>query len=109
MGTGWGSTNPWMKKIRIFGLKGGLEFANKDSLESLQGQGYLFYSFGMFFYLRSPKSIYSFSYRITSLIFLFLTGEPFDYSVRMTFIEVVEKLGEGGFGEVHLGNDRFLN
>ena len=80
MGAGWSSTNPWMKKIRLFSLKGGVEFANKDSLASLQGQGYLFYSF----------------------------GEPFDYSVRMTFIEIEGKLGEGGFGEVYLGNDKFL-
>ena len=35
MGSGWSSTNPWIKKIKLFSIKGGLEFANKDSLESL--------------------------------------------------------------------------
>lgn len=39
----------------------------------------------------------------------YFLGEPFDYSVRMTFIEIERKLGEGGFGEVYLGNDRLLN
>lgn len=46
LGSGWNSSNPWMKKIRLFSLKGGLELNNKDSLVSFQGQEYLYYSFG---------------------------------------------------------------
>lgn len=38
LGSGWNSTNPWMKKIKLFSLKGGLEFNNKDRMESFQGQ-----------------------------------------------------------------------
>ena len=45
-GTGINSTNPWMKKIKLFSLKGGLELSNKDRLDSIQGQQYLYYSFG---------------------------------------------------------------
>ena len=46
LGAGWSSTNPWMKKIKLFSLKGGLEIGNKDSMESLQGQEHLYYSCG---------------------------------------------------------------
>ena len=54
----------------------------------------------------------SFGYSVTFIpiltIFTFPSGEPFDYTVRMTFIEIERKLGEGGFGEVYLGNDKLL-
>ena len=46
LGSGWNSTNPWMKKIKIFSLKGGVELNNKDTMESFQGQQYLYYSLG---------------------------------------------------------------
>mgnify|MGYP000061616832 CR=1 FL=1 len=36
-GTGINSTNPWMKKIKLFSLKGGLELSNRDRMESIQG------------------------------------------------------------------------
>lgn len=45
-GYGLSSTNPYMKKIRLFSLKKGLELMNDDLLEALNGQQYLFYSFG---------------------------------------------------------------
>lgn len=35
-----------MKKIRLFSLKGGIELMDFDLMESMQGQSYLFYSFG---------------------------------------------------------------
>ena len=47
-GTGQTSNNPWMKKIRLFSLKGGLELMNCDLMEGVNGQEYIFYSFGMF-------------------------------------------------------------
>lgn len=94
-GTGINSTNPWMKKIKLFSLKGGLELSNRDRMESLQGQQYLYYSFG--------------KYRLLFLSYIFLmTGEPFDHSVRMEFIDIERKLGEGGFGSVYLGFDKLL-
>ena len=37
LGSGWNSTNPYMKKIKLFSLKGGLELSNKDHMESFQG------------------------------------------------------------------------
>ena len=37
LGSGWNSTNPWMKKIKLFSLKGGLELSNKDTMEPFQG------------------------------------------------------------------------
>lgn len=37
-----------------------------------------------------------------------MTGEPFDHSVRMEFIDIERKLGEGGFGSVYLGFDKLL-
>ena len=36
-------------------------------------------------------------------------GEPFDYQVRMEFLDVQEKLGEGGFGSVFLCYDKLLD
>jgi hypothetical protein len=43
------------------------------------------------------------------LLFLFyFLGEDFDYSVRMEFIEIKLKLGEGGFGSVFLAYDTLL-
>ena len=36
-------------------------------------------------------------------------GEPFDYQVRMDFIEMKQKLGEGGFGSVFLAQDALIN
>ena len=42
------------------------------------------------------------------LKFYFLIGEDFDYSVRMEFIEIKKKLGEGGFGAVYLAYDQLL-
>ena len=47
-GSGLSSTNPYMKKIRLFSLIKGIELMNHDLLESLHGQEYLFYSFGKF-------------------------------------------------------------
>lgn len=54
---------------------------DRDHMESVHGQEYLFYSF----------------------------GEAFEYQVRMEFIEFRGKLGEGGFGSVYLAQDRLLN
>ena len=36
---------------------------------------------------------------------LYSVGEDFDYQVRMEFIQMKEKLGEGGFGSVFLAYD----
>ena len=36
-------------------------------------------------------------------------GEPFDYQVRMEFLEIKHKLGEGGFGSVYLAYDKLLD
>ena len=73
-------SNPYLKKIKLFSLKGGLELHNHDNLASVDGQDYLYYSM----------------------------GEPFDYQVRMEFIELKSKLGEGGFGSVYLAHDKLL-
>lgn len=35
-------------------------------------------------------------------------GDDFDFSVRMEFIELKKKLGEGGFGSVYLAYDKLL-
>ena len=37
MGGGQASNNPWMKKIRLFSLKGGLELMNCDLMDSVHG------------------------------------------------------------------------
>jgi isopentenyldiphosphate isomerase len=42
------SGNPYMKKMRLFILKGGHELMDNDHLECAHGQQYLFYSFGKF-------------------------------------------------------------
>lgn len=47
-------------------------------------------------------SVDGFSYLYYSM------GEAFDYQVRMEFIELKEKLGEGGFGSVYLAYDKLL-
>lgn len=52
-----------------------------EFMESVHGSEYLFYSF----------------------------GEPFDHTVRMEFLQIQKKLGEGGFGSVYLANDKLLN
>ena len=49
MGGGQASSNPWMKKIRLFSLKGGLELMNCDLMDGAAGQEYIFYSFGKYF------------------------------------------------------------
>ena len=36
-------------------------------------------------------------------------GEPFDHTVRMEFLQIQKKLGEGGFGSVYLAYDKLLN
>ena len=69
---------------------------DSDHMESLTGYEHIFYSFG----------------KLT--IYLFLTnnliiGEDFDHSVRMEFIEMKQKLGEGGFGSVFLAYDKLFN
>lgn len=87
-GSGLSSTNPYMKKIRLFSLIKGLELMNNDLLESLHGQEYLFYSFGELF-----------------ILIINILGEDFDFSVRMEFITLKKKLGEGGFGSVYLAQD----
>ena len=38
----------------------------------------------------------------------YLSGEDFDYQVRMEFITMQEKLGEGGFGSVFLAKDKII-
>ena len=68
-GHGLSSTNQYMKKIRLFSLRKGLELMNNDLLESLNGQEYLFYSFGKY-----------------SIIIEIIKGDDFDFSVRMEFI-----------------------
>ena len=35
-------------------------------------------------------------------------GEDFDYQVRMEFINIKSKLGEGGFGSVFLADDKTI-
>ena len=42
------------------------------------------------------------------LYFIIFVGEDFDYTVRMKFIEIKKKLGEGGFGAVYLAYDQLL-
>jgi hypothetical protein len=39
-------TNPHLKKMRLFLLKGGHELMDNDHMECAQGQMHLFYSFG---------------------------------------------------------------
>jgi len=39
-------TNPHLKKMRLFLLKGGHELRDNDHMECAQGQKHLFYSFG---------------------------------------------------------------
>lgn len=60
-----------MKKIRLFSLKGGIELMDFDLMESMQGQSYLFYSFGKY---------------LSFVLFYLIIGEVFDHSVRMEFI-----------------------
>lgn len=76
------SNHPKVEKMRVFCLKGGMELMDHDSLESVEGQTYLFYS---------------------------LNGESFDFQVRMEFIHFKKKLGEGGFGSVYLAFDDTIN
>jgi len=101
MGGGQASNNPWMKKIRLFSLKGGLELMNCDLMEGVNGQEYIFYSFGKYF-----------DHFIPNFIILYLSlyiGEDFDYQVRMEFIKIRRELGEGGFGTVYLAHDELFN
>jgi MAP/microtubule affinity-regulating kinase len=74
--------HPLIRRIRLFGLKGGIELMNGELMESVTGQHYLFYS---------------------------LQGEGFDHQVRMEFINFKKKLGEGGFGSVFLAHDQLIN
>jgi serine/threonine-protein kinase len=53
---------------------------DSDTMINVDGQGYIFYSF----------------------------GEDFDHSVRYEFIQKKHKLGEGGFGSVYLAYDDFI-
>lgn len=53
---------------------------NNDMMGNVDGQDYLFYSF----------------------------GEDFDFQVRMEFIQKKQKLGEGGFGSVFLVFDELI-
>ena len=72
--------HPLICKLRLFSLKGGVELLNNDLMGNVDGQSYLFYSF----------------------------GEDFDHQVRMEFIVKKHKLGEGGFGSVYLVYDELL-
>ena len=63
---------------------------DNDFMVTMSDHTYLFFSMGKLFFL-----------------FYFL-GEDFDYSVRMEFIEIKLKLGEGGFGSVFLAYDTLL-
>ena len=67
-------------KLRLFVLKGGVELLNSDLMGNIDGETYLFYSF----------------------------GEDFDSRVRMEFIQKKSKLGEGGFGSVYLATDSIV-
>mmetsp|Transcript_12380 Transcript_12380/g.19272 ORF Transcript_12380/g.19272 Transcript_12380/m.19272 type:complete len:119 (+) Transcript_12380:72-428(+) len=69
-----------IKKIRLFSLRGGLELMDNEHMDTVHGHKYLFYSF----------------------------GEPFDHQVRMEFIKMQKKLGEGGFGSVYLAYDELI-
>jgi len=91
-----------MKKMRLFSLRQGLELMDSDHMESVHGHKYLFYSFGKFYWLFSRKCV-------IYLIPVNLIGEDFDHQVRMEFIEMKRKLGEGGFGSVFLAHDRLLD
>ena len=83
-----------MKKIRLFALKGGVELMDKDFMYSVHGHKYLFYSLGK-----------CFQFINCCFIIFTIKGEDFDHSVRMEFIEIKKKLGEGGFGAVYLAYD----
>ena len=45
----------------------------------------------------------------SDIYLLMRAGEPFDYQVRMEFLEIKHKLGEGGFGSVYLAYDKLLD
>jgi hypothetical protein len=49
-GKGESSNNPWMKKIKLFSLKGGLELMDHDFMVTMSDHIYLFFSMGKFFY-----------------------------------------------------------
>jgi len=73
--------HPAFMKLRLFVLKGGVELMNNDLMGNIDGEKYLFYSF----------------------------GDDFDSLVRMEFIQKKSKLGEGGFGSVYLAHDSTIN
>ena len=66
--------------MRLFSLKNGIELMDADHMQSVHGLEYLYYSF----------------------------GEDFDYEVRMEFIQLKHKLGQGGYGSVYLAFDSLL-
>ena len=62
-GKGETSTNPFMKKIRLFALKGGVELMDKDFMFAVHGHKYLFYSMGkldfiVFYFCRRGFRLY---------------------------------------------------
>ena len=74
---------------------------NCDLMEGVNGQEYIFYSFG--------KYHINYLQYLLQLYYLLYIGDDFDYQVRMEFIKVKRELGEGGFGTVYLAHDELFN
>ena len=68
------------KSIRLFSVKG-VEFHDLDCFEAFKNGDFLFYSW----------------------------GDEFDFSVNMQFLDLKNKLGQGGFGSVYLAYDSLNN
>ena len=62
---------------------------DEDTLSNWNTGDYLFYSFSK-----------------GNLLLTMMIDEPFDYQVWMEFLELKGKIGEGGFGQVHLAWDK---
>ena len=95
--------------MKLFSLKGGIELLDSDAMECVDGQAYLFYSFGKQNQQYIEGTIKAILGARFSDIIVSNIGEPFDYQVRMEFLDIKKELGEGGFGSVYLAYDKLLD